>query len=88
MLPVIIGIVASGLGLWAYEKYIDTDPAPIQNINIDAPPEVGSDYQLNVGGQQGGGAGPGASGAAGALAGLSTGALLALGAGAYFLTKD
>jgi len=89
MLPVIIAIGLSGVGLYAYERWIDNDPAPIQNINIEAPPEVGSDYQLNVGGQQGGGAGPGAGGAGiPALAGLSTGALLALGGAAYFLTKD
>jgi len=87
VLPVIIALGLAGTGLWAYEKYIDTDPAPIQNINIEAPPEVGGDYTLDsiIGQQATPGSGGGGAGAG--IAGLSTGALLALGGAAYFLTK-
>jgi len=86
MLPIVIGAIVLGtLGVtYVYERFIDSDPAPIQNYNIYPPPALngGTYTPTQYGGDQPGGGGDGM------LAGLGTAGLLAVAAGGYLLLKD
>jgi len=84
--PWLIYPIVTGLGIYSYERWVDTDPQPVQNYYIEAP-EGGGPYSPT---QYGGGvtADPMGGGGSGLLAGIGGASLLALGVGGYLLLKD